>query len=109
MFMLEEQVFTVVEKMPEFPGGDEALAEYLENNLEYPEPAVKNDIKGTVIVTFIVKKSGKVTNAKVVRGIGYGCDEEALRLVNGMPQWIPGEQRGKPVRVQFNLPIRFEF
>lgn len=101
------EVFQVVEEMPQFPGGNDALFEYLSNNLEYPEEAVENGIKGVVYVTFIVEHDGSISNVKVLRGIGGGCDDAAHATVTNMPNWSPGKQRGKPVRVQYNLPIRF--
>jgi len=104
---IDDEVFLVVEVMPEFPGGNEALLKYLSDNIIYPQEALKANIQGTVYVSFIIEKNGEVSNIKVIHGIGGGCDEEAVRVVKGMPNWIPGTQRGKPVRVQFNLPIRF--
>lgn len=104
----EPEIFTIVEEMPEFPGGGEAaLLKYLGTNIKYPAIARENNIQGTVYVTFEIDQSGKVKGAKVLRGIGGGCDEEALRVVMNMPSWKPGKQRGKPVRVQYNLPVRF--
>ncbi|MCC6385246.1 MAG: TonB family protein [Bacteroidia bacterium] len=104
----EPEIFTIVEEMPEFPGGGEkALLAYLSNNIKYPAIARENGITGTVYVTFEIDQNGKVKDAKVLRGIGGGCDEEALRVVRNMPSWKPGKQRGKPVRVQYNLPVRF--
>lgn len=100
-------VFTVVETMPEFPGGQEAMLKFLVDNISYPEEAKLKKIQGRVFVSFIVEKDGKVGNVKILRGIGGGCDEEALRVVGLMPNWKPGEQRGQVVRVAFNLPIRF--
>jgi len=100
-------IFTVVESMPGFPGGDHAIIKYLGNNINYPEMARESGIQGRVFVTFVVEKDGQVSNVKVLRGIGGGCDEEAIRVVQQMPNWIPGKQRNIPVRVQFNLPIRF--
>jgi TonB family protein len=103
----EEDVFTVVEKMPEYPGGDDARVKFMVENIKYPEEARKNGVQGTVYVTFIVEKDGKVSNIKIIRGIGGGCDEEAVRVISLMPSWKPGFQRGKPVRVQFNMPVKF--
>ncbi len=103
----EEKVFMVVEKQPSFPGGEQARKKYLANNIEYPQLARESGIQGTVFVTFVVEKNGDITDVRVLRGIGGGCDEEAIRVVKEMPKWEPGEQRGKPVRVQFNMPIRF--
>lgn len=100
-------VLTVVEKMPIFSGGENELYKYVASSVVYPTVAKESGITGTVIVTFIVEKDGSVTNVKILKGIGGGCDEEALRVVKAMPKWSPGKQDGKPVRVQFNLPIRF--
>lgn len=104
----EGKIFTIVEEMPQFPGGGEAaLMKYLRDNIKYPPIARENGITGTVYVTFIVDKEGKVSDAKVLRGIGAGCDEEALRVINKMPSWKPGRQNGRGVMVQYNLPVRF--
>ncbi len=103
----EAEIFTVVESMPKFPGGPAAMMQYLGKNIEYPQMARESGIFGRVFVTFVVETDGSVTDIKVLRGIGGGCDEEAIRVVTNMPKWIPGKQRGKPVRVQFNLPIKF--
>lgn len=103
----EAPVFVVVEVMPRFPGGDEALKKYLAENIKYPEMARESGIQGRVYVTFVVEKDGSVTNVELLRGIGGGCDQEAIRVVENMPNWNPGRQRDKPVRVQFNLPITF--
>ncbi len=94
--------------MPEFPGGKEALFAYIGKNLKYPEQAVEEGVEGVVFVTFVVEADGKITGVKVMRGIGFGCDEEAVRVVRGMPNWTPGKQLGKPVRVKYNLPIRYK-
>ena len=103
----EAEIFTVVESMPKFPGGPGAMNRYLGKNIEYPQMARESGINGRVFVTFVVETDGRVTDIKVLRGIGGGCDEEAVRVVKNMPKWDPGKQRGKPVRVQFNLPIKF--
>jgi protein TonB len=103
----EEQIFTIVEQMPSFPGGEQKLFEYLGKTIKYPQMATDAGISGVVYVTFVVGKDGKITDVKVLRGIGGGCDEEAIRVVKSMPPWQPGKQRGKPVTVQYNLPIRF--
>ncbi len=104
---VEAEIFTIVEEQPSFPGGEAALMEYLGKNISYPPMAKESGIQGTVFVTFVVEPNGSVTNVKILRGIGGGCDEEAVRVVKNMPTWKPGKQRGKPVRVQFNLPIKF--
>lgn len=114
-----EKVFIIVEEEPLF--GDcqlndkakrkacttNALFAYLKQNLEYPAIAAESAIQGSVIVQFIVEKDGSVTETKILRGIGGGCDEEALKVIESMPKWTPGKQRGRPVRVQFTLPVRF--
>ena len=101
-------VFTGVEEMPQFPGGEKALYAYVIKELKYPKMAKENGIQGTVYVTFVIQADGTITNPKVIRGIGGGCDEESIRIVKGMPKWIPGKQGGKEVIVQYNLPIRFK-
>ncbi|MCC6541005.1 MAG: TonB family protein [Flavobacteriales bacterium] len=103
----EPQVFTIVEEMPSFPGGEAELFKYLGRTVKYPPMAQDAGITGVVYLTFVVDEHGKVKDPKVLRGIGGGCDEEAIRVVKAMPAWEPGKQRGKPVRVQYNLPIRF--
>lgn len=103
----ETPIFTVVENEPEFPGGMEALYKYLAQNIKYPQLARENNITGKVYVTFVVEKDGSIANPKVLRDIGGGCGAEAIRVVKAMPKWNPGKQRGKAVRVQFNLPVNF--
>jgi TonB family protein len=103
----ENQVFTVVEDMPSYPGGQDALVAYLVTNIKYPEEAKSKGITGVVYVSYVVEKDGAISNVKIMRGIGSGCDEEAYRVVSGMPKWTPGKQRGENVRVQFTLPIKF--
>jgi protein TonB len=103
----EAEIFMVVEESPSFPGGDEARIRFLTENIKYPQIARESSIQGTVYVTFVVEKNGNVTDVRVLRGIGGGCDEEAIRVIKAMPKWSPGKQRGKPVRVQFNMPIKF--
>jgi Ca-activated chloride channel homolog len=100
-------LFTVVEKMPEFPGGEKALLKFLEDNIQYPQLAIENKIQGTVYIRFVVKEDGSVTDIHVLRGIGGGCDEEAIKVIRLMPKWIPGKQNGKPASVYFTLPIKF--
>jgi TonB family protein len=104
----KDPVFTVVEQLPEYPGGEEARIKFIGDNINYPKEAVKNGITGTVYVTFIIEKDGSISNVKVLRGIGGGCDEEAVRVISIMPNWKPGLQGGQPVRVQFNMPIKFD-
>lgn len=105
--IVEAEIFQIVESMPDFPGGDEARLTYLRDNIKYPQIARESNISGTVHVTFVVEKDGRVTDIRILRGIGGGCDEEAMRVIKAMPRWKPGKQRGKPVRVQFNMPIKF--
>ena len=105
--VVEEQIFTIVEDMPAYPGGELEMRKYLGKSSKYPQMAQDAGIQGTVFLTFEVDKDGKIKDVKVLRGIGGGCDEEAIRVVKAMPQWSPGKQRGKPVRVQFNLPVKF--
>jgi protein TonB len=102
------RVFTVVEQQPEFPGGEEELFRYLSKNINYPTMARENGITGRVVVTFVVGSDGDINNIQVIRPIGGGCDEEAVRVVKKMPRWKAGKQNGKSVNVQFNLPINFE-
>ena len=103
----EAEIFAVVEEMPTFPGGVEELYKYLGANIKYPEQAKDDNIQGRVFVNFVVEKDGEITNVKILRGIGGGCDEEAIRVVSSMPKWKPGTQRGKNVRVAYNLPIKY--
>ena len=102
-----KEIFTVVEEQPSYPGGDDARVKFLQANIKYPEEAKELGTQGKVFVTFVVEVDGSITDVKVLRGIGAGCDEEAIRVVKSMPKWVPGKQRGVPVRVQFNLPIKF--
>lgn len=103
----EGKVFTVVEEMPSFPGGEEKLFDYIRKNVKYPRVASENGITGRVYLTFVVDKEGKIRDVRVLRGIGGGCDEEAIRVVKSMPDWKPGRQNGRSVQVQYNLPINF--
>ncbi|MCK9398556.1 MAG: energy transducer TonB [Bacteroidales bacterium] len=102
-----EGIFMVTEQMPEYPGGEKALYDYLRQNLNYPVEAKKNGIQGSVYVIFIVDIDGYIKDIRVLRGIGGGCDKEAVRLIENMPRWKPAIQDGDPVKVQFNIPIRF--
>lgn len=102
-----ENVFFIVEEMPEFPGGELALRKYIANTIKYPESAVKKGIQGKVYVTFVVTKDGAIANAKIARGVDTSLDKEALRVVNSLPQWKPGKQKGENVNVQYTVPINF--
>ena len=104
----DDPVLSVVEQNPEFPGGLTGLLNFLSKNIKYPKQAVENNIQGTVFVQFIVGSNGKVRNARILRGINSYCDEEALRVVNMMPDWIPGQQNNKRVSVMFQIPVRFQ-
>jgi len=96
-----------IQEMPVFPGGDEALTKYL-GGIRYPKPASESGIMGIVFVSFVVDKDGKIRDAKIIKGIGGGCDEETIRIVKAMPAWKAGRQNGNPVSVQFNLPVNFK-
>jgi protein TonB len=104
---VEEQVFQVVEQNPEFPGGMAALGQYLGKNLKYPAAASRANVSGRVFLTFVVNTDGSIQDIQVLKGLGFGCDEEAQRVVKGMPKWKPGKQSGRNVRVKYNLPISF--
>jgi TonB family protein len=104
-----EEVFIQVHKAPEFKGGHEGLATYMVSNVKYPEAAKKNGVQGTVYVSFVVEKDGRVTNQSVLKGASADLDAEALRVIQEMPAWKPGyNEEGKPVRVQMNLPVKFK-
>lgn len=105
----EEVIFVVVESMPEFPGGQQALFKYINENVKYPVIAQENGIQGRVICQFVVNKDGSIVDIEVVRSGGDpSLDKEAVRVVKSMPKWKPGKQRGKPVRVKFTVPINFK-
>ena len=103
----ETQVFFIVEDMPEFPGGELALRSFIANAVKYPVIAQENGIQGKVYVTFVVGKDGSIGNATIARGVDPSLDKEALRVVNTLPKWKPGKQRGKPVNVSYTVPINF--
>lgn len=103
-----DEVFLVVEKMPEFEGGLDAWNNFLKNELKYPDQAQRMGIEGRVFVSFIVQPNGEITDIQPVRGIGGGCDEEALRVLKKSPYWTPGEQRGKKVATRMNVVISFK-
>lgn len=108
---MEEKPMVIVsepDKMPEFPGGNEGMTKFIINTLKYPETAKKAKVEGRVMVKFVVDEKGKVVNPSILKGIGSGCDEEALRTVKLMPDWKPGEKEGKPVAVEMILPIAFK-
>ena len=103
----ETKVFDVVEEMPQFPGGPNALFEYLNKNIKYPVVAEENGVQGRVIVTFVVERDGSITDVKVVKSVDPSLDKEASRVVKGMPHWIPGKQNGSAVRVKYTVPVTF--
>ncbi|MDL2228047.1 energy transducer TonB [Bacteroidales bacterium OttesenSCG-928-K03] len=103
----EAEIFLIVEKQPTFPGGEVARLKYLRDNVKYPQIAKESGIQGTVYIQFVIEPDGSVSNVIVQRGIGGGCDEEAVRVIKNMPKWSPGEQRGKKVRVQFSMQVKF--
>jgi len=103
----EAQVFFIVEEMPEFPGGEAALRKFIANAIKYPQIAQENGIQGRVYVQFVVERDGSVSNATIARGVDPSLDREALRVVNSLPKWKPGMQRGKPVKVSYTVPINF--
>ncbi len=104
----EEAPFMVVEKMPEFPGGMTALMQYLQKNIKYPAVCRENNIQGRVLIQFIVNRDGTIVEPEVVKSVNPYLDKEALRVISGMPKWSPGEQRGKPVRVKYTVPVNFK-
>ncbi len=101
-------IFDVVETQPNPPGGMAGWNKYLSDNLKYPTQARRMGVEGTVIVVFVINTDGSIQDVEVLRGIGGGCDEEAVKIVKGAPKWEPGKQRGKPVRTRMRLPIRFK-
>lgn len=103
----EEEIFMVVEDAPEFPGGTQALLDYLRKNIKYPAICRENNIQGRVLVSFVVNKDGAIVDPEVVKGVNPSLDKEALRVISGMPKWKPGSQRGKPVRVKYTVPVNF--
>ncbi len=103
----EPEIFLIVEDMPSFPGGEAKMMEFMAKNTKFPTMARENGITGVVIVNFVIDEKGNIQNPTVLRGIGGGCDEEAIRVLKMMPQWSPGKQRGQPVKVSYNLPFRF--
>ena len=102
-----QQIFTVVEKQPEFPGGTAELFKYLSKAIKYPVIAQENGIQGRVVCSFVVNRDGSIVDIQVMRGVDPSLDKEAIRVISETPKWKPGEQRGKPVRVRFILPVQF--
>jgi protein TonB len=104
----QEEVFTVVEQMPEYPGGVNARIEFLSKTIIYPVQARDSMIQGTVFVTFIVETDGSISNISILKGVHYLIDAEVIRVIKLMPKWSPGYQRGKAVRVKVNMPVKFK-
>ena len=102
-----QKVFDVVEQMPEYPGGQAALFEYLSKNIKYPADAEKKKVEGKVFVTFVVDTDGKITDVSLMRKVFPSLDAEAIRVISAMPNWIPGRQKGQAVRVKYTVPIMF--
>ncbi|MDR1454133.1 MAG: TonB family protein [Tannerella sp.] len=103
----DNKIFTIVEEPAEFPGGQVALLTYLNTSIKYPVVAAENGISGRVSCSFTINRDGSIVDAKVIRGVDPTLDREAIRVINAMPKWKPGKQRGKPVRVNYNLPVLF--
>jgi len=103
-----DQIFTIVEKQPEFPGGMGAFYQFVQKKLKYPSQARRMGIEGKVFVQFVVDKKGNITEVLAIKGIGAGCDQEAVRVIQASPRWKPGKQRGKAVKVRMILPITFK-
>lgn len=102
-----DPVYVAVDTMPSFPGGNMARVKFLQDNMHFPDLAREKRIQGTVYVTFIVEKDGKVSNVRILSGIGGGCDEESMRVVKLLPPWNPGKCGNNPVRVQMNMPLKY--
>ena len=103
----ETKIFTVVEQMPMFPGGDGALMGYLRDNIKYPTVAAENGVQGRVVVGFVVERDGSITDVNILRGVDPSLDREAMRVVKSMPRWNPGKQNGSAVRVKYQVPVSF--
>lgn len=120
--ILDNEIFTIVQEMPRFPGcqdislkGKEAnmcaekiMLEYINTNLEYPEEAIKNGIEGMVVAKFVVRRDGSITDIKIIKGLSEECNNATVKLVSEFPKWIPGKQREHHVNVEYSLPIRFK-
>ncbi len=107
-FNKTDEPFLFVEEMPEFPGGERALLNYLSNNVKYPVIAQENGIQGKVYISFVIDENGNINDVILVRGVDKSLDNEAIRVISSMPKWKPGKQRGESVKVRFNVPITFE-
>jgi periplasmic protein TonB len=103
----EEPLFINTTLQPEFPGGTKALVAYLRDNVRYPKEAAKAKVTGRVFGSFVIDTVGCISQVSILKGIGYGCDEEVMRVIEKMPRWIPGRESGRLVRVKYNLPVSF--
>lgn len=103
----DDEIFTAVEQQPEFPGGMAAFGKYLQKNLKYPAAASRANVSGKVYVQFVVNTNGSIQDVQILKSLGFGCDEEAARVIKSVPNWSPGKQSGRPVRTKFTLPISF--
>ena len=104
----DTEVFTICEEQPEYPGGMDALASFISENIQYPQSAKENGVEGICMIQFVIDKDGSVTNVECLNGVDPECDAEAMRVVKAMPNWIPGKNNGEPVRVSYALPINFK-
>jgi protein TonB len=102
------ETIATVEVMPQFPGGETAWSKFLQKNLRYPQEAIDAGVSGKVFISFVVEKDGHLSNITVMRGVGYGLEQEAIRVLKLVPPWKPGIQNGQPVRVQYNMPFNFQ-
>ena len=103
-----EKVYNSCQVMPQFPGGEKAMMEFIATNLKYPQQAVKDDVQGMVLVDFVINTEGKATDPKIVRSLSPECDAEVIRVVSLMPAWTPGQQDGETVNVKYTLPVMFK-
>jgi protein TonB len=104
----EPKFYVAAEIMPKFPGGEEAMMKFIRDNMVYPPMAMENNIEGKVVLTFIVNKEGAITDIEILKKLGWGCEEAAIKVVKKMPAWSPGRQNGRNVAVKYNLPITFQ-
>jgi len=104
----DNSIYNIVESMPVYPGGEEELMKFLAKNIVYPTVAKEIGVSGSVYASFVVEKNGSISNVEILKGIGSGCDEEVIRVVKLMPNWTPGVDKGKKVRVKYNIPVKFK-
>jgi periplasmic protein TonB len=103
----EDEIFTAVEQQAEFPGGMGAFGKFLQKNLKYPAAAQRANVSGKVYIQFVVNTDGSIQNVEVLKSVGFGCDEEAVRVIKSVPRWTPGKQSGRAVRSRFTIPISY--